>query len=313
MTTPTLSTPTGRLLGSWPAGSSEWHAARQTRLGGSDMAAVFGRSPWTSPYRLWHLKAGHVTDGPATAPQERGHYLEDGIRQWWSDQHPQFDVVTGGTYVHHERDYQLANPDGILLRDNTPVGVLEVKTDSQDDDTWGAPGTDEVPLYYRTQILWYLDALGLDVAHVAVLTRNLEFRSYTVSYDPDDAAILRQRAELFLDSLLFNEPPALDEHKSTYQTVRQLHPAIDGTDTELTFEEAATYCSAKNALKVAEERERYERSVLADRMRSAKRARYLGMTIANRQCRGDGDPFVVAGRNLPDIHPHQEIEEDAAA
>ncbi|WP_170181483.1 YqaJ viral recombinase family nuclease [Haloactinospora alba] len=292
------------------ASEQEWHAARAGRLGGSDMAAVLGRSPWVSPYRLWHLKAGRVTDGPTTAPQARGHYLEPGIRQWWADKNPEYEVADAGTFVHHERDYQLANPDGIVVQSGEPVGILEVKTDGQDDpDTWGTSGTDEIPLYYRTQIMWYLDALGLTVAHVAVLTRNLEFRHYTVRYDPDDAAILRYRAELFLDSLMFNEPPDFDGAKNTYETVRELHPAIDGTTVDLTFDEAAAYCSAKNTLKAAEEHEQHQRSILADRMGAAKKARYGEITIATRQARGDGSPFVVASRKLPDIRTRTEEED----
>ncbi|GAA1765738.1 lambda-exonuclease family protein [Streptomonospora arabica] len=306
-------TPTGRLLGTWPDGSADWHAARAGRLGGSDMAAVLGRSPWTSPYRLWHLKAGRVQEEPTTPEQARGHYLEDGIRRWWGDQNPEFEISTGGTYVHAERDYQLANPDGIVLEGGEPVGILEVKTDGQDDpDTWGKSGTDEIPLYYRTQILWYLDALGLEVAHVAVLTARLEFRHYTVRYDADEAAALRFRAELFLDSLAFNAPPDFDGATSTYQTVRELHPAIDGTPVELTYAEAAAYCSAKHALEAAKERELYERSVLADRMGSAKKATYCGVTIGTRQSRGGGDPFFVAGRKLPDMPAPTAQEAEAA-
>jgi len=305
----TIETPTGRLLGTWPGGAPEWHAARASRLGGSDMAAVLGRSPWVSPYRLWHLKNGSVSDGPTTDAQARGHYLEDGIRRWWADRHPEYTVATGGTYTHRERDYQLANPDGLVLEDGKPVAILEIKTDSQDDDTWGKAGTDEIPLYYRTQIQWYMDVLGLPVAHVAVLTRGLEFREYTVRYDETDAAILRFRAEQFLDSLMFNSPPDFDGAQSTYSTVRELHPEIDGGDIELTHQEAAAYCSAKSALKAAEERELYERSVLADRMGSARRARYLGMTIATRQSKNGGAPFVVAGRKLPDM-PAPETTQD---
>ncbi|MFL1427105.1 MULTISPECIES: YqaJ viral recombinase family protein [unclassified Nocardiopsis] len=310
-----INTPTGRLLGSWEPGSPEWHAARASRLGGSDMAAVLGRSPWTSPYRLWHLKAGLVSDGETTDAQARGHYLEDGIRRWWADQNPEYTVVTGGTYTHRERDYQLANPDGLLLQDGKPVGILEIKTDGQDDsDTWGHSGTDEIPLYYRTQIQWYMDTLGLPVAHVAVLTARLEFRSYVVHHDPEAAAILRFKAEEFIDSLMFNAPPTFDGAESTYQTVRQLHPQIQPVDVELSYEEAAAYCSAKNALKAAEERELYERSVLADRMGDAKRARYLGMTIANRQSIRGGTPFVKAGTKLPDMPaPARTDQEEEAA
>ncbi|GAB3213291.1 hypothetical protein GCM10027294_43480 [Marinactinospora endophytica] len=303
-------TPTGRLLGAWPSGSPEWHEARRSRLGGSDMAAVLGRSPWVSPYRLWHLKNGAVIDGPTTDAQARGHYLEDGIRRWWADRHPEFEVAVGGTYTHVERDYQLANPDGLLVQDGKPVGVLEVKTDSQDDTAWGQPGTDEIPLYYRTQVMWYLDVLGLEVAHVAVLTARLEFREYVVHYDETDAAILRARAEMFLDSLLFGEVPDIDSTDSTYQTIRDLHPEIEDREVELSLDEAAAFARARDNKKAADAEWTRVRSEMADRMGTAKRAVFLGQRIAARQAK-NGTPFVVADRKCP---PHTDfIAEEFAA
>src|SRR5690625_7631762 len=67
------------------------------------------------------------------------------------------------------------------------VGILEVKTDGQDDaDTWGRNGTDEIPLYYRTQVQWYLDVLGLEWAHVADLTARQQLRYYIERPDETD-------------------------------------------------------------------------------------------------------------------------------
>lgn len=303
-------TPTGRLLGQWPDGSDEWHAARASRLGGSDMAAVLGRSPWVSPYRLWHLKAGLVGDTPSTPEQQRGHYLEPAIAAWWADQHPEYEVVDAGTYVHADRDYQLANPDRLAVKNGT-VELLELKSDAQDDTAWGKSGTDGIPLYYRTQLQWYMDTLGVQVAHVAVITARLEFRHYTVAYDPEDAAILRTRAELFLDSLMFGDPPPLDSHRSTYETVRDLHPAIDGTEVELTTSQARDYCEARHALKAAQEGEQAARTRLADRMGAAQRAVFCDMTIATRQAKAGGTPFVKAATGLPRFTPHAD-EENAA-
>lgn len=296
-------TPTGRLLGSWPDGSPDWHAARAGRLGGSDMAAVLGRSPWVSHYRLWHLKQQLVTEGETTDAQARGHYLEPAIAQWWADQHPEFEVVNAGTYTHVERDYQLANPDRLLLQDGKVVGLLELKSDAQDEH-WGRPGTGETPLYYRTQIQWYMDCLGLDVAHVAMIGARLEFREYVVDYDPDDARILRQRAEAFLDSMLFGEVPDIDSTDVTYQTVRELHSGIEDREVELALGQVAEFTAARDAKAAADAEWTRVRSEMADHMGEAKRAVFLGQRIANRQARGDGDPFVVADKKCP---PHTDF------
>ena len=308
-----LTTPTGRLLGSWESGSPEWHAARASRLGGSDMAAVLGRSPWVSPYRLWHLKNGTVRDGETKAAQSRGHYLEDGIRRWWADQNPEFEVVTGGTYTHVERDYQLANPDGLLVQDGRVVGVLEIKTDAQDDPgTWGVEGTEQIPLYYRTQILWYLDCLGLKVAHVAVLTARLEFRHYVVEYDPADAKILRAHAEAFLDSLLFGEAPDKDTTDSTYQTVRELHPDIDDREVQLSHDQVVEFTAARDALADAKANWNLARSRMGEWMGDAKRAEFLGFRIAARKSKQGGTPWVEADRKCPPSTDFISEEEFAA-
>ncbi|ASU83539.1 hypothetical protein CDO52_12745 [Nocardiopsis gilva YIM 90087] len=302
--TATLSTPTGHLLGSWPSGSEAWHAARAGRLGGSDMAAVLGRSPWVSHYRLWHLKQGLVQDLPTTEAQARGHYLEPAIASWFADRHPEFEVVEAGTFTNVERDYQLANPDRLLLQDGRVRAVLELKSDAGDGEGWGREGTDEVPLYYRTQIQWYLDCLGLDTAHVAMIGRGLEFREYQVAYDPADATLLRQHAEQFLDSMLFGEVPDKDTTDSTYLTVRQLHPSIEDREVELSLDQVAAFTQGREDKLAADAAWNLARSQMGDLMGNARRACFLGQRIAARQARGDAPPFVVADRKCP---PHTDF------
>lgn len=297
------STPTGRLLGSWPDGSTEWHAARAGRLGGSDMAAVLGRSPWVSHYRLWHLKQQLVREGETTDEQARGHYLEPAIAQWWADHHPEYEVVQAGTYTHADRDYQLANPDRLLLQNGRVVGLLELKSDAQDEH-WGPEGTDQVPLYYRTQIQWYMDTLGLDVAHVAMIGARLDFRAYEVAYDPADARILREHADAFLDSMLFGEVPDIDTTDVTYQTVRELHPGIEDREAELALGQVAEFTAARDAKAAADAEWTRVRAEMADHMGEAKRAVFLGQRIAARQAKGGGTPFVVADRKCP---PHTDF------
>ena len=60
MTAPVLDTPTGVLIGTFSPGSEEWLAARADGLGGSEVAAVLGLSPFESRFSLWHRKAGRV-------------------------------------------------------------------------------------------------------------------------------------------------------------------------------------------------------------------------------------------------------------
>lgn len=301
-----LATPTGRLVGRWESGSPEWHRARANRLGGSRMAALLGLSPWESPYSVWCQMAGLVQPDEQTKEQARGHYLEDGIAAWFADQHPEYEVRPAGTYVHVDRDYQLANPDRLLLgmpghfdRPGFQAG-LEIKTDAEASG-WGKPGTDQIPPYYRPQVQWYMDTLGLHVWYVVVLTGRLEFREYVVRYDAEDCAWMRDQAEDFLSSLYWREMPELDHHPATYATVRKLHPQIKkDTACAVDFDLAVEFIDATTSLAEAEERELEARTRLLGAMGTTHRAYYDGHKLARRQAKSGGTPFLVAETNLPD-------------
>lgn len=302
-----LYTPTGRFLGHWESGSPQWDDARAGRIGGSRIAAVLGLSPWESQFSIWCQMAGLVEKDRQTRAQARGHYLEPGIAGWFADQHPEFEVRAAGTYVHTERDYQLANPDRLLFgvsgRFDTP-GVeagLEVKTDAESSG-WGRPGTGEIPPYYRTQVQWYMDTLGVPVWYVAVLGGRLEFREYVVRYDAEDCAWMRDQAEDFLSSLFWREAPDLDHHPATYATVRKFHPQIDQrTSFEADFDLAVEFIEATTSLTAAEKREQEARARLLSAMGTTRRAYYDGHRLARRQAKGSGAPYLVAESSLPDI------------
>jgi putative phage-type endonuclease len=310
-----LHTPTGRYLGTWPSDSPQWRAARAQRIGGSRIAAILGLSPWASPHSTWCEMAGLIEPAPATKQQDRGHYLEPAIAAWFADQHPDFEVFETGTWVHKERTHHLANPDRLIrthpLPEYMPVGwydlevsaLLEIKTDA-DGSGWGAPGTDEIPLYYRTQVQWYLDVLGLPRAYIAVLTDRLAFAEYIVDYDPADAAVLRQAADAFLDSLLWGDMPDLDSHPATYEAVKKLHPDITPRlDYDVPDDLATEFLAATADAGAADKRVAQARTRLAQAMGTAQRARWRGHTLATRQAKNGGPPYLVAGRNLPNPTP----------
>jgi putative phage-type endonuclease len=312
-----LCAPAGEYLGIWPNGSPEWHAARAHRLGGSSIAAVLGLSPWQSPFSLWCQMAGLVEPEAQTTEQARGHYLEPAVAAWFADQHPEWDVFETGTWVNRDHRHQLANPDRLIRyyrpEGGWPVGwydievsaLLEIKTDADGSD-WGQPGTNEIPLYYRTQVQWYLDTLGLQRAHIAVLTGRLEFREYVVDYDPADAAFMRAAAVEFLDSLLWGEMPDLDAHPATYESVRRLHPQIaakndPGADADVDDGLAVEFLDALAEADSAADRAQLARTRLLDAMGTSRRARWRGHTLATRQAKQGGTPYLVAGRSLPDL------------
>lgn len=288
-------------LGRWDNDSVEWDAERTTRLGGSEIAAVLGLSPWASEYSLWWRKAGKLAPIPDRPELRWGRLLEPAVAKVWAEHHPDRRMLRTGTWVHHRRDWQLANPDRLVIGGGG-YELLEIKT-AHDDFGWGQPGTDAVPPYYLTQARWYLSVFGAKRCYFAVLFGGTDYQEYVVEQDPDDEALLLDKGWTFIASLRHNTPPPIDGHDATYITVRELHPEIGDYDFDLTPEQAEEYRAAAVALKTAKTDVSRLNAQLTVDMDGGRRARIDGRTIAYRTAVKDGNPYVRAVNKLHEWPP----------
>jgi putative phage-type endonuclease len=266
-------------VGTFEPGSPEWLAARASGLGGSEIAAVLGLSPWQSRFSLWHRKKGLIGPEPDNDGMSRGRRLEPVIAEWFADQHPEYQVRRTGTWVNRARRWQIATPDRLLTKISTRA-ALEIKT-AADAAEWGEPGTDEIPVCYRAQVIWQLDTLGLRRAHVAVLT-GLDFREYVVEWNRAEAELLRAAGREFLDTVERDERPDIDEHGATYRTVRELHPEIDDVEVEIERALAERYRHAVAEHKAAEQAKQQATAEVLDALGAGRRAVVAGESIAIR-------------------------------
>lgn len=269
----------GTPLGNHPPNTPEWDQLRANGLGGSEIAAVVGLSPWVSPFALYHRKRGTIDKQKVNAGMDWGHRLEDAICEAFADTHDHLHVEPAGTFCNSDRPWQIANPDRLLYDTDhwpDPVGLLEVKTAHQyDAHEWGPSGSDEIPPYYRCQVLWYLDTLQLPVAHVAVLIGGSDYREYAIDYAADEAEWLRGQGERFWADVVAGNPPPIDGHDATYQAVRELHPDINGEDVEIPGELYADYACTKKAFEGAKEAHQKAKTTVLDAMGQAKRAYFM--------------------------------------
>lgn len=282
--------------GTLDPGTPEW----ATRASASKVAVMLGKSPFGSPFSLWHQMKGSVPWEVDDDTKRRGHYLEPAMRQWWRDQHPEYRVERTGTWIRQRRRWQIASPDGLIIDPSVEanggvVGILECKT-SNNDYEWGTPGSADVPPYYRTQAMWAMDTLGLPVAHFSVLTSYMQFVAYEVPYNAKEAAALRRDVSAFMRSLREDRPPALDDHDATYQAVRHLHPQIEDVTVDIPGDIAIAYAQAQAGLAAASEEKRRQAIRVADAMGDARVARFDKVTVATRSSRGGAVPHLTAGR-----------------
>lgn len=263
----------------------QWHTLRREGVCASEIAAVLGISPWDSPFSLyWQKVNGWETED--TELMATGRRVEPVVANWWADTQgddTQGDlvVIRAGLYAHPDRPWQLATPDRLIYRHHGGLlAPLECKwTGSW--DGWGDPGTDDIPVYYRAQVLWQCDVLGVDRWHLAVLGPG-GFRAYTGRRDEQDLAIMREAGRRFVDRLAAGTPPDVDEHSATLAAVKRLHPDLVDAEQEISSATAAGYRRAR-ALKKAAERlcDRFEARLRAE-MGAARVAVHNGVKIATR-------------------------------
>jgi putative phage-type endonuclease len=255
------------------------------------MAAVLGLSRWESAFSLWHRKAGLIGEQAENEEMSWGKALEGPIAEHFARQHPQLRVRRTGTWRSKMRPWQIATPDRLAGRE-----VLEIKTD-RTSDGWGEPGTAEIPVYYRVQVLHQLDVLGLRRGWVAVLIGGSTYREYLVQYDTADIAVMREAGRRFIGSIDADNPPPLDDHAATYQAVRQLHPGIEPVDVEVPADLAADYLRAVRRADLAESVKRRATTRVLDAIGDGRRATIGGRPIAQRiPGRGGGPPFLRPAR-----------------
>ncbi|NED31028.1 lambda-exonuclease family protein [Streptomyces sp. SID8499] len=290
--------PDGILIGHLTPGSAAWDEARTgLTITATEIAAVVGLSPWMSRFTLWHKKAGlRVAPFEMTPAIEWGNRLEDVVADKWQDEHPGFIAAPAGTWRHRDRDWQRATPDRLIYPQpsgefNLPeqaTGLLEIKTSPMGDD-WGPDGAEDgVPIWYRCQVMWQMDTLGLRRTDFGVLISGHDYREYVVEYDEGEAKILRDAAEQFLNEVRDGVRPPIDSADDTYKTIRVQPDGFDDVDVEIAAEAAARYENAQIASKEAAAELTAAKSVVLDLIGTGRRAVCDGRRIAYRIPKPDG-------------------------
>jgi len=104
---------------------AHWHTLRVMHIGGSDVASLFGLSPYKSRWQLWMEKAGKLSpeDLSANTAVQAGTFLEAGIANWAASK--------WGMTISKVEEYHAANDVigmGASLDYATDVGIpVEIK------------------------------------------------------------------------------------------------------------------------------------------------------------------------------------------
>lgn len=284
---------TANFMGSWTPDDPEWHELRADRIGGSEVGAIVGASKYESAYSLWAKKCKLISDVvPDNEAMYWGRALEPVVIDRFAEEHPELTLTRdAGTWVHTERDYQLANPDAIYQRTDGTYGILEIKTARYGDD-W----SDGIPQYYMTQIQWYLSTFSLSEAYVAVLFAGSDYREFFV-----EAQLMWQESDLakvqeFLSCVSEQRKPEWDGAEATLMAVRQQHPEIE-SDNEVELGELGLhYSSALDEQETVKTKVNELQARVLDAMGTAKTAVIYDTPAFIRSSRKGGTPYLTRKR-----------------
>lgn len=186
---------------------SHWHELRAKNIGGSEVAALFGRSTYQTPWQLWQTKAGNL-DMPFDDTFTRaGQYFESAIAQWAADK--------WGMAIEKVQEYYTDDTTqgmGATLDYATDTGEpVEIKFNHFAGQDWVFESGEliQVPEQYVWQVQHQLACYGGDYGWLVAFVKGEPHR-IRIRRSERIITSIRQRVSEFWKSIAAKEPPPVD-------------------------------------------------------------------------------------------------------
>jgi putative phage-type endonuclease len=250
-------------------------------IGGSNIAAILNLSPYESAHSLYLRLVGELPPKEDSDVMRWGRELESRVADMFADNHEEYEVVPHGIVTHPDYDFLIASPDRILLQNGIPKGVLEIKTaDISTRSEFGELMTDQIPVHYYCQVVWYLGMVNLPVCYVAVYFRQpgrkgfAGYQEYMVEASPER---YERMVELSVDfwqrHVVTHTPPEIVTADSAtvefYKRRERTKDAMIYSD-EALDEKIQSFRSRQEQRKEAERMEELEKTQLIAMLSSAE-------------------------------------------
>ncbi len=184
-------------------------------VGGSDVATIFGLSPWTTPLELWMVKKGRMKPKSPPNPDQlaMGHMLEPIAAHFYAQRTGNTVTDDNYLYQHATLEYALANIDRRYKRkEDGEGGVLECKSLTYHKAADWADGA--IPIYYELQLRYYLAVLDeKHGAFSALWGNNPENDLATPHIERVQAKedIIFEKLDRWIWSLRHDKPPTMED------------------------------------------------------------------------------------------------------
>lgn len=185
-------------------------------VGGSDVATIFGLSPWITPLELWLIKKGRMKPKPpANAYQlEMGHLLEPIAAYWYGVKSGNKVIDDTGLYQHADHPYALANFDRRFEQPDGQKGILECKSTSF--HKAGDWAEDAIPIYYEFQLRFYLAVADCELGDFSCIwgtNPNTDMAMPSIVRDKVKEDMIFERLDQWIWSLQKDKQPTMADVK----------------------------------------------------------------------------------------------------
>ncbi len=182
--------------------NAQWLEERRKGIGGSDVAAILGLSPFRTAFQVYQEKRKEVEDWQGNDLTDWGKRMEPAIRQWYSDKTGRSVRLPDKIIYNEKYPFMLASLDGFT---DDRRGV-EIKTARSGKD-WGEPGTSEIPDYYAVQCHHYMIVTGFPVFDVPVSIGGGSPELYEVPEDKELHEMIIEAEAKFWHRVVDGNPP----------------------------------------------------------------------------------------------------------
>ena len=200
---------------------------RTKYIGGSDIGAILGLSKFRTPLEVWMEKTGKETKQSDSLPLRFGSFAEEFVASEYARATGFALLHDESIYIHPTHPFMSAHIDRFVLGDaigngmgNTASRLLECKTANPfSRGDWGEPGTDQVPMSYLCQCIWYMAITGIEQCDLAVLFGNSDFRIYEIVRDLELEVLVIEKAQHFWHEYVLKDVPPPAQTETDYQVL----------------------------------------------------------------------------------------------
>ena len=209
----------------------EWRELRKKGIGGSDVSAIMGLNPYSSPFNVWIEKIGMHEEIVDNEPAYWGTVLEDVLAKEFTIRTDKRLQRRNAILQHDEHDFMIANVDRVVIGEDA----------GWEGKTTNAFYKDEgCPQHYWVQCQHYMLVTGKPLWYLSILAGGQKYYGYNIPRDNNYIDNVLMPAEIeFWRMVQENEMPPVDGSDACTEIIGHLYPDSAEDDIELPLDSFA--------------------------------------------------------------------------